>query len=578
MNGSTDVRSNSNTSTTPSRSAKTDTPLPLDTPDQELSGAAPREQSGGNDANRGERGDRMISGIDLLDYGAGGLMPHKVYMIKGGSGVGKSLLGLQYLTRGLELQEPGVLITDQKPENVLAQAHSIGFAIDESVLRGQLAILNPSSRYFELVESPADVMAIVEELGDYIKKLGARRLVIDPVYTLINTSYSSHFALSITQSLINALEDLPVTTLLIASQDESAELNPITRQLEQNAFGVIDLSQDQATGGRMMRLSKLSYASNDNLSANYRILNGRGLINYRSDGEKVADVTKPWEETSPISRTVLLLGAQPETIRRVKEALGSEYQVQAESDLKAGVDRATREKPGLVLVSPSRSLGSVSAILELARNASSSIAFLSPSANRQADKVLYLRAGADDFITEPFTPAELRARVDALIRRSGRRLNLRDSHMTSVSPEEMSSLMNAGEASPARKGPIMQATGEDRVQFDPEFNERLQRNVDTVSKFDQPFALYWLKSNDDDPELNRSLAQLCRQEDVVCHNRAGEFVAILSGTDQNGIKGFENRLNEKLGTRLDAKKVHRGYSLYKPGDSTEGFTQKSASA
>ena len=70
----------------------------------------------------------------------------------------------------------------------------------------------------------------------------------------------------------------------------------------------------------------------------------------------------------PVSRTVLLLGAQPETIRRVKEALGSEYQVQAESDLKAGVERATREKPGLVLVSPSRALGSVSAILGLKLN------------------------------------------------------------------------------------------------------------------------------------------------------------------------------------------------------------------
>src|SRR5205085_4897563 len=155
MNGS-DLRSqdSSSTSQRSSKSQKTDTPLPLATPVAEVGGAA----------QRGNTADRMISGIDLLDYGAGGLMPHKVYVVKGGAGVGKSILGLQYLTRGLELQEPGVLITDQKPENVLAQAHSIGFAIEESVRRGQLAILNPSQRYFELVESPADVMAIVEEL------------------------------------------------------------------------------------------------------------------------------------------------------------------------------------------------------------------------------------------------------------------------------------------------------------------------------------------------------------------------------------------------------------------------------
>src|SRR5207302_7959400 len=110
MNGSTDVQSNSTTSNNPTRTTKTDTPLPLDTPAQEVSGTTPRERAGDGAANRGEGADRMISGIDLLDYDAGGLMPHKVYLVKGGSGVGKSLLGLQYLTRGLELQEPGVLI------------------------------------------------------------------------------------------------------------------------------------------------------------------------------------------------------------------------------------------------------------------------------------------------------------------------------------------------------------------------------------------------------------------------------------------------------------------------------------
>src|ERR1043165_8645792 len=176
MNGSSEVRSShASPSATKSNSQKTDTPPPV-APAQEGEGPKSEPQHAG--------GDRMISGIDLLDYGTGGLMPHKVYVVKGSSGVGKTLLGLQYLTRGLELQEPGVLITDQKPANVMAQAHAIGFAIGESVRRGQLAILNPSGRYFSLVETPADVMAIVDELFDYVKRIGARRLVIDPIYTL----------------------------------------------------------------------------------------------------------------------------------------------------------------------------------------------------------------------------------------------------------------------------------------------------------------------------------------------------------------------------------------------------------
>jgi KaiC/GvpD/RAD55 family RecA-like ATPase/DNA-binding response OmpR family regulator len=561
MNGSTEARTSSTGSANTARRAKPDAAAATET---------------GPGAGSGER---LISGIDLIDYGAGGLVPHKVYVVKGGIGMGKSIVGLQYLTRGLELHEPGILVTDQKPQNVIDQAKSIGFGFEEAIKRNQLAILNPSKRYFELVESPADVMAIVEELGDFIKKIGARRLVIDPIYTLINTAYSSHFALTITQSLVNAIEDLPVTTLLVGGDEDNAELNPIIRMLEQNSFGVISLNGDPQTGGRIMRLSRLRYAGGENLAAHYRILDGRGLINYRGEGERVQDVTKPWEETqsSKVTRTVLLLGANPETIKRVKDALGTSYQVAAESDVKAGVERVKNEKPGLVLVTPSRSLSSVGSVLDLAQNSTSSIAFLSPSNNRQSDKVLYLRAGADDFITEPFTPAEFRARVDALVRRSGRRLTTRDSGIGSISPEEVSSLMSASESQPQRNREVMPLRG-GNVSFEPEFNDRLQRNIETVSKFDTPFALYWIKSLQDDPELSQSLGKLCRQEDVLCHNRNGEFVAILTGTDQNGIKGFESRLDEKLGDKLGAGRVKRGYSLHTPGDPTQGLTERATSA
>ena len=563
MNGSTDARPGSTNSTGATRSAgndRTDTPLPLDAPVSEV----------GTNARKNESSDRVISGIDLIDYSAGGLSAHKVYLVKGGVGVGKSIMGLQFLTRGLEHQEPGILITDQKPENVIAQARSIGFPIEDAIKRNQLSILNPSGRYFELVESPADVHAIVEELAEYIRSIGARRLVVDPIYTLINTQYSSHFALMVTQSLLNALEELPTTTFLVAGDEENAELTPIIRMLEQNVHGVISLNADQSTGGRMMRLTKMRDATTDNMSAHYRILNGRGIMNYRGEGERVADVTKPWEETSTsqISRKVLIVGAQPETIRRVKESLGKEYDVQAESDLKSGVDRARREKPGLVLVTPSRSMGAVSAIFDLARDSSSAIAFLSPSGNRQADKVLYLRAGADDFITEPFTPAEFRARVEALVRRSGRRLNTRDSGIGSITSEELAALGEDKSASMQKNRSVMKAK-EDQVSFDPDFDERLKRNITTVSKFDTPFALYWIKSHKDDQELSQSLAKICRQEDILCHNRNGEFVALLTSTDQNGIRGFESRLDEKLGQRVGKKQVHRGFKLFGAGQGNE---------
>jgi KaiC/GvpD/RAD55 family RecA-like ATPase/CheY-like chemotaxis protein len=549
---------------------KTDMPLPIDPAVFETAAAQVQVPITAEGTKRPALGgDRLISGIDLIDFGAGGLMPNHVYVVKGAGGVGKSILGLQFLARGLELQETAVLITDQKPHNVIAQATSVGFPIEDAVRRSQLQILNPSRRYFDLVESPADVMAIVQELGDYVKQVGAKRVVIDPIYALVNTHYSGHFALTLTQSLINALEDLPVTILLVAGDEDNAELNPIIRMLEQNSFGVIALEHDFTTGGRIMRLSKLRYTDSENLTAHYRILNGRGLINYRGEGEQVSDVTKPWEHADHASRTVLILGSQPETIRKVKEALGSNYDVQSEAEIERGVERVKREQPGLVLVTPHRSAGAIRAILDLARNSSSSIAFLSPAANRRTDRVLYLRAGADDYFTEPFTPAELRARVDALVRRSGRRLNFRDSAIGGVSLEELTALANAGDDTIARaRGRKILTPGDNDVAYDPTFHDRLKRNIDTVSKFDTPFAVYWIKIEGEDAEINTNLAQLCRQEDILCHNRDGEFVAILTGTDESGVKGFETRLNEKLGTKLSNAK--RGHTLYRPGESPEG--------
>lgn len=549
-------------------------PLPTNsTPDNTLSTSAD------SDVMVSSGGSRLISGIDLIDYSSGGLQPEKAYLVKGGVGLGKSILGLQYLSRGLELGETGILITNQKPDAILLQARQIGFALDEPIKRGQLLILNTSNRYFDLVESPADVMAIVEELGDYVKKTGAQRLVIDPVYSLITTIYSSHFAVTVAQSLLNALEELPVTTLLIAGDDDNPELVPVVRVLEQNSAGVIALSHDRATGGRIMRLSKMRYASNEHMAAHYRILNGRGLINYRGDGEAVSDVTQPWEdaEAATIRRSVLVLGTNPETIRKVKESLGEGYEVSAESDMQKGVERARSERPGLVLVTPSRSIESIRAVSELAQVAQSSVAFLSPQTNRLSDKVLYLRAGADDFITEPFSPQEMRARVEALIRRSGRRLLVRDSSMGTISVDEMQSLTRAEPGGKKARSEEMMTPSTNGVQFAPAFRERLARNIDTVSKLDMHFALYWLKATGKDHKaLNDSLARLCRQEDIICRNTNGEFVALLTGTDENGVKGFEARLRERLGDSFEQSK--HGHALYTPGESIESFTNKAISA
>lgn len=509
--------------------------------------------------------DRTISGIDLIDYAAGGLPVDRVYLVRGPSGVGKTIAALQFVARGLDLGEPAVWVTNRAPESLLAQARSIGFQLDEAVKRGQLLILKTSDRYFDLVETPADVSAIIEELSDHAREAGVRRLVIDPLYSLVNTTYSTHFAISLAQSLLNGLEELGVTTFLIGSDDHDPAVASVNRVLEQNCAGVITMEPDAQTAGRIMTVSKLRYASSENLTAHYRILNGRGIINYRGEDEKVDDVTRPWATNDTRPRSVLLVSSNPETFTRVKGALGEWYEVSVEPDLQKGVERVRRETPNLVIVSPPQTGRVLPALIDLATNTSSSVVFLSQNANRVTDRVLYLRAGADDFMTEPFTPSELRARVDALVRRGGRRLVHRDPVLSSIDVDAVRTLGDG--SNKAGRSELIRAS-EGTAKFAGDFRERLERNIDTISKLDVNFALFWLKGKTGDRQLNQQLARLCRQEDVLCRNSNGEFVAILPGADEGGVRGFQTRLREKI-ERFDQLK--HGYSVYAPGESIDDF-------
>jgi KaiC/GvpD/RAD55 family RecA-like ATPase/CheY-like chemotaxis protein len=558
----------SSVSQTPGTNPVVPSPSPLSPPPVATSVTEPQVAVASTPLVGGEQPDRTISGIDLIDYGAGGLLSDRVYLLQGPSGVGKTIAALQFITRGLELGEPAVWVTDRRPENVLDQARTIGFQLDDAAKRGQLLILKTSSRYFDLVETPADVSAIIEELADHIREAGVRRLVIDPVFSIVNTSYSTHFAVSLAQSLVNGLEELSVTTLLVAGDHSDNELAPIGRLLEQNVAGVISMAPDRKTGGRIMTISKLPHASGEHLSAHYRILDNRGIINYRGDEEFVADVTRPWEESEANPRSVLVVGANPDTIRKVKEALGETYELTAESDLNRAVERVRTSKPAVVVVTPPPTGRVLPALIDLATGTSSAVVFLSQQANRLSDKVLYLRAGADDFMTEPFSPAEFRARVDALIRRGGRRLIERDPILSTIDIDAVRSLGDGANKGVRSELIALEGTA---ARFDGQFRERLARSIDTVSKLDVNFAVFWLKARAGDKTINRELAKLCRQEDVICRNSNGEFVTILPGADENGVRGFEARLREKS-VNLDA--VPHGSSVYVPGESVDEFKKR----
>ncbi|MBE3109579.1 MAG: response regulator transcription factor [Acidobacteria bacterium] len=95
------------------------------------------------------------------------------------------------------------------------------------------------------------------------------------------------------------------------------------------------------------------------------------------------------------------------------------YDVEIESDGESALQRARKEAFDLILLDvmlPRKDGFEV--CRELRRGGSKTPVIMLTAKTQEAEKVLGLEIGADDYVTKPFSPRELRARVKAALRRT----------------------------------------------------------------------------------------------------------------------------------------------------------------
>ena len=116
---------------------------------------------------------------------------------------------------------------------------------------------------------------------------------------------------------------------------------------------------------------------------------------------------------------VLVIDDEPQIRRVVRHALEAEgVRVIEAAGGREGIDRAAAELPDLVVLDLGLpDLAGASVCAELRRWTSAPILVLS-ARHSEHEKVALLDAGADDYVTKPFSTAELQARVRAQLRRA----------------------------------------------------------------------------------------------------------------------------------------------------------------
>ena len=123
-----------------------------------------------------------------------------------------------------------------------------------------------------------------------------------------------------------------------------------------------------------------------------------------------------------MSLKILLIEDEPGLVRTVRDLLtGSGYAVTAAADGESGLRIALGEDFDLVLLDLMLPGKDGFEVCRELRESGRTLPVLMLTARGQVtDRVKGLRLGADDYLAKPFDPDELLARVEALLRRSGK--------------------------------------------------------------------------------------------------------------------------------------------------------------
>lgn len=124
------------------------------------------------------------TGIEGLDFiMRGGLPAGRPTLLRGGPGTGKTVIALSILCHGLDLGEPGVLVTfDESKQALLQHADSLGLSLSDHVSSGRARILDMRPDRSDAVSGEVvELTAILTRIDHAIQEIGAKRLVIDAI-------------------------------------------------------------------------------------------------------------------------------------------------------------------------------------------------------------------------------------------------------------------------------------------------------------------------------------------------------------------------------------------------------------
>src|SRR5271169_1427514 len=177
--------------------------------------------------------DLIQTGIYGLDpIFLGGIIKGNVILVEGSVGVGKTLLGLEFIYRGItEHDEPGIIVVfETSPKKLIRDATGFGWNLDELQQRNKLKIIFTSPKVLDQELRSPNSLLLETAAG-----IGAQRIFIDGISLLrplaTGNGAGGNGAVSyreLLQQFIEGLQRENLTAMLshevLAHQEESSAL------------------------------------------------------------------------------------------------------------------------------------------------------------------------------------------------------------------------------------------------------------------------------------------------------------------------------------------------------------------
>ncbi len=208
---------------------------------------------------------KTSSGIGGLDsILEGGLPTGRVTLVEGGAGTGKTVLGMQFLYRGAQEGEPGLLVSfEERAEFLRQNALSLGWDFAALERNGALALLDVPLETGSVITGEFTLTGMFAMLEAQIAALGVKRVVIDALDVPMFMLPSDTQRRSEMYRLMSWLSERGVTAMVASKEYHRATVSPVYSLLEFTTDCVIRLETLRPEAGSLRRLRVVKYRGSD---------------------------------------------------------------------------------------------------------------------------------------------------------------------------------------------------------------------------------------------------------------------------------------------------------------------------